>query len=91
MTTIYPGSAELMPGFPRTEAGQDMPLASWYHLTPAAEDTEYVVVTGHAVYKSDSQGQVHDFFECIYQRPALGSQADALHHVGVGYELAVRP
>lgn len=65
-----------------------MPLAAWYRLLPASGSVEYVAITNHGVYQVDPFGQVHDFFQCLYQRPAIGSHADALRHVGGGYELA---
>lgn len=88
MSAIALGVAERMPGAPRTETGLDMPLASWFHLTPAFNGTEFVVVTLHGVYQSDPLGRIHDFFTCLYERPAVDTPADALHHLGAGYELA---
>lgn len=87
MSTIM-GSAQLMPGSPQTESGQQMPLASWYHLTPALAGIEYVTVTNHGVYEADSTGRIHDFFACLYERRAVDSHSDVLHHIGGGYELA---
>lgn len=81
--TVLHGVAILMSGCPSTEDGMAIPLASWYHLTPVDPGSaEYVVVTNHGVYQSDSLGHVHDFFCCLYERAAVGTPADALAHIG---------
>lgn len=85
MTTIQTfafGPAELMSGVPRTETGENMPLASWYRLIPAVGPECYVAITNHAVYTCDPLGRIHDFFACLYERHALDTHADALRHIG---------
>lgn len=75
-----------MPDIPRTEAGYNMPMATLYHLQPAlADGVADVVITSNGVYQADPMGQIRDFWDCLYQGPALDSHRDALRHIG--YEL----
>jgi hypothetical protein len=56
---------------------------------PDGSPEGHVVVTGHGVYQATAAGEIHDFWQCLYARPAKDSQADALTHVG--YSLADTP
>lgn len=85
MSTILPtaiGAAQLMPGCPAAESGESMPLASWYRIRTTAGAESYVAVSPHGVYRCNPLGRIHDFFECLYERHAIESQADALLHIG---------
>lgn len=87
MTTILLGHAELMSGSPRTESGENMPLASWYRVSTPAGAASYVAATPHGLYRCNPLGQTHDFFDCLYERRALDSTADALRNIG--FEVAL--
>ena len=85
MTTILPsllGTAAMMPGSPCTEHGESMPLASWYEITSPEGRVRYLAVSLHGIYQCSPTGRIHDFFDCLYQRPSVGSHADALRHIG---------
>lgn len=75
-----------MPGIPRTEDGYDMPLATWWHVTPSAHDecgpSEYIVVANHGVYPCDSTGHLSDWRRCLYPRPKSGTPEQALAAIG---------
>lgn len=89
MTTLLPalGTAERRDTIPKTEFGEAMPLATLYAVfAPDGTPEGHVVVTGHGAYQATGEGQIHDFWECLYQRPVWGSHADALVHLG--YALA---
>lgn len=80
--TLLLGTAERMSGMPRTESGEGMPLAAWYQLTALDDTRRFVAVTNHGLYESNSMGQIHDFFACLYERRAVDTHADALAHIG---------
>jgi hypothetical protein len=85
MNTTMPtllGTAELMSGFPCTEHGEAMPTASWYRTSDSAGAESFVAITNHAVYRCNSLGRIHDFFDALYERAAVDTHADALRHIG---------
>lgn len=88
MTTLLPalGTAQRRDTIPKTEYGVGMPLATLYAVfAPDGTPEGHVVITTSGVYQATSGGEIHDFFICLYQRPAWGSHADAL--VQLGYSL----
>ncbi|WP_433204926.1 hypothetical protein ACQP1G_17000 [Nocardia sp. CA-107356] len=88
MTTTQPllGTATPLCGIPHTEDGLDMPYAHLYELSPPMNvRTTIVVVASTGVYEANLDGSVHDFFKCLYERPAVDTPANALR--AIGYEL----
>jgi hypothetical protein len=85
MTTILPpqlGTAQLMCGCPCTEDGTTMITSSWYRITSPEGQVRYVALSLHGVYECTPTGRVRDFFQCLYERRAVESQADALRRIG---------